>query len=357
TTRVVLVAGEPGIGKTRLVEELLAAAAADGALTAWGRCHEDVDMPSCWPWAQATRALAEAVGASALGAEERAALEHVLSRANAAPGEPLAAPSDAFALFDRWARALAGLARRAPLVVALDDLQWADAASRQLVRFLARERPSLPLLVVGTFRDSEARARDDRGLEPAALTGGRGVLALGALSESELGALAGASGDGAAAASLHRLTGGNPFFAVEILDALGGAPLTAPGALALPPTVREFVRQRVARLATASRRLLEAASVLGETFPAAHLARVAEAGDVARALHDLVSGGLLRPRGPGEIAFVHALVREVVYDGLADADKARLHERAVRALEAGRAGAAAPACEALARHASAAVAL
>src|SRR5690606_28789984 len=225
TTRVVLVAGEPGIGKTRLVEELLAAAAADGALTAWGRCHEDVDMPSCWPWAQATRALAEAVGASALGAEERAALEHVLSRANAAPGDPRAAPSDAFALFDRWARALAGLARRAPLVVALDDLQWADAASRQLVRFLARERPSLPLLVVGAFRDSEARARDDRGLEPAALAGGRGVLALGALSESELGALAGASGDGAAAASLHRLTGGNPFFAVEILDALGGAPL------------------------------------------------------------------------------------------------------------------------------------
>src|SRR5690606_25828969 len=150
---------------------------------------------------------------------------------------------------------------------------------------------------------------------------------------------------------------GNPFFAVEILDALGAAPLTAPGALALPPTVREFVRQRVARLATASRRLLEAASVLGETFPAAHLARVAEAGDGARALHGRAPGGLLRARGPGEIAFVLALVREVVYDGLADADKARLHERAVRALEAGRDGAAAPACEALGRHASAAVEL
>lgn len=357
STRVLLVAGEPGIGKTRLVDELLAGAAADGAAVAWGRCHEDVDMPPYWPWAQATRALADAVGASGLDAEERALLERVLARSDAAPAEPVAAPHDPFALFDRWACALAVLGRRAPLVVALDDLQWADAATRELVRFLARERPSIPLLVVGTFRDSDARTRGDRALEPAALTGGREVLALGALSEQELGALAGTSDGDASLASLHRLTGGNPFFAVEILGALGGAPLTASEALALPPTVRGFVRHRVARLASAPRRLLEAASVLGETAPAQQLARVADDGDVAQALHALVSGGLLHPRGTGELGFVHALVREVVYDGLADAEKARLHERAVRALEAAHDGAAAPACEALARHAAAAVEL
>src|SRR5690606_4328265 len=150
-------------------------------------------------------------------------------------------------------------------------------------RFLAREQPPLPLLVVGTFRDSEARTPGDRALEPAALTGGRDVLALGALGAQELAALAEADAGDPAVASLHRLTGGNPFFAVEILTALDGAPLPASGARALPPTVRAFVRHRVARLAPASRRLLEAASVLGETVPARHLARVADAGEVGQA--------------------------------------------------------------------------
>jgi hypothetical protein len=200
------------------------------------------------------------------------------------------------------------------------------------------------------------RARGD-GIPLAELTGGRDVLSLGALGETELAVLAGARGDPASVASLHRLTGGNPFFAVEILGSLGEAPLANAAALALPGTVRGFVADRVARLAAPARALLEAASVLGEALPAQRLARLAPEGvDVAGALHALVSGGLLRPRGPGELAFAHAVVREVVYDALPDLEKAALHAHTVRAIAAERRGSGAtPSVEALARHAAAAV--
>jgi DNA-binding winged helix-turn-helix (wHTH) protein len=356
-SRVVLVAGEPGIGKTRLVEELLARASDHGCAVAWGRCHEDVDMPAYWPWSQAARALVERLAPGGLAGEEQHLLERVLPGVRVPGAGALdTSPSDSFARFDLWTRLLAALARRAPLVVALDDLQWADSASLLLLRFLARERPAIPLLVVGTFRDAEARGRGD-GLPLAELAGGRDVLALGALDEVELAALAGGRGDPASIASLHRLTGGNPYFAVEILGALGAAPLADAAARSLPRTVRGFVADRVARLAAPVRALLEAAAVLGEALPAQRLAGIAPEGtEVAPALHALVAGGLLRPRGPGELAFAHALVREVVYDALPDLEKASLHERAVRAIEAegARAGAAPP-VETLARHAAAAV--
>ena len=349
-TRVVLVAGEPGIGKTRLVDELLAHASRRGARGAWGRCHEDVEMPSYWPWAQAARSLDAALEPAALDADERHLLE-------AAPsGECGGAATDSFALFDRWTRLLGSLARRAPLVIALDDLQWADTASLALLRFLARERPAIPLLVVGTFRDAEARARS-AAIGLAELAGGRDVIGLGPLAEAELAALAGARGDARSVASLHRLTGGNPFFAVEILGALGEASLASDEARALPQTVRGLVADRVARLPAPARALLAAAAVLGESAPAQRLAHLAPAGvDVPAALHALVSDGVLRPRGAGELAFAHAVAREVVYDALPDLEKAALHERAVRAIEAERRrGDAAPSDEALARHAAAAV--
>jgi DNA-binding winged helix-turn-helix (wHTH) protein len=365
---VALIGGEPGIGKTRLADELLARCTARGAAVAWGRCHEDVAMPSGWPWTQATRALVAALAPHGLDARELPLLARALAsdeeRAAArtcATGDPPAAgeglgANDAFALFDQWARLFGRLAERTPLAVALDDLQWADATTLRFLRFLAGERPAIPLLVVGTFRDTEARGR---GSDPVERTGVREVVSLGALSEADLAELAGKRGDPASVASLHRLTAGNPFFAVEILASLGDAGLITAQPLALPGSVRGFVAERIARLEAPARSLVAIAAVLGEALPPQRLADLASADvDVPRALHALVSSGLLRPSGAGELAFAHAVVREVVHDALSDAEKAELHDRVTTAIEREAArGAAEGAAEALAAHSAAAVEL
>lgn len=352
--RILLVAGEPGIGKTRLAEEFLASVAARGAQVAWGRCHEDADAPAYWPWAQAMRPLLAASDPREL----RRALDRDLDllvhaipaiREHARVFDDGACPNDSFALFDPWTRLLAALARRAPVVVALDDLQWADAGTLQLLRFVVREQPRVPLVVVGTFRDVDPRDRVGAPTSLPERAGVREVIQLGALSHAELATLAGVATEAPSIARLHELTGGNAFFAVELLAAdrdLAGLDRSAP-----PQSVRGFVADRVARVDERVRRLLAAAAVIGEEVSPRLLRKVAALGrGASAALQEAVASGLLRTSGARELRFAHALVRESLYGGLADLEKAQLHERIARALEAEHEPDLEPHVELLARH-------
>ena len=148
-TRVVLIGGESGIGKTRLADEAARRAAIEGAMIAWGRCQEDVGMPALWPWEQVLRATA----AAHAGAPSIAAL---LEQHDESVDEVL--PDFArFRLYNLVASTLHDRAATQPTVVVLDDLQWADPSSLRLLRYLAVELTAARLLIIATFHESGAR--------------------------------------------------------------------------------------------------------------------------------------------------------------------------------------------------------
>ena len=162
-----LLGGEPGIGKTRLAEELAAKATERGALVLWGRCWEGEGAPAFWPWVQVVRAYVEAAdpvvlrrdmgaGAADIAQVVPAVHDHLPDLPTPPPVEPEAAR---FRLFDSLAEFLRAAATRRPLLLVLDDLHWADAPSLALLRFLGRELEGAGLLVVGIYRHTEV----DRG--------------------------------------------------------------------------------------------------------------------------------------------------------------------------------------------------
>src|SRR3712207_2226802 len=161
--RLVMLVGEPGIGKTRLAQELAAEAERQGCLVLWGRCWESEGAPAFWPWiqiiggyarTQEPAALQRALGPAAadiaqLVPEVRALLPDLPAPA---PTEPEAAR---FRLFGGITAFLTGQALDQPLVLILDDLHWADKPSLLLLQFLARELGDSRMLVVGTYRDTD----------------------------------------------------------------------------------------------------------------------------------------------------------------------------------------------------------
>ncbi|WP_344426070.1 ATP-binding protein [Pseudonocardia ailaonensis] len=273
---VVLVTGEPGIGKTRLAAELERLAGAHAVPVLWGGCSEDEGAPAYWPWRRVLRSW------RALGGEVPAALAAIEGGETDAAG-----PAARFALFDAVASFLTTAAAPAGLVVLLDDLQWADPDAIALLAHVARETGPARLLVIGTARPAEQR-NPLAGLRAARIE-------LTGLAADEVAQLTGAGPDSGAA--LRARTGGNPFF----VRALEGAGATVPG------TVREVVAQRVARLPAPCRAQLGRAAVVGRECEIALLSGPDPLGALRPALDD----GLLERIG-GRVRFAHDLLREAI---------------------------------------------
>jgi tetratricopeptide (TPR) repeat protein len=352
---LVFLSGEPGIGKTRLLDETTARAAEAGARVAWGRCWEAGAAPAYFPLATALAALWRALDDEerrALATAETApAAELVPGLAALVPGPPPEAGDPArarFVLFEAIAAVLRGASRRAPIVLALDDLHDADRSSLALLAFLARDLRSMAVLIVGTFRDVEARLLPEVGAELARI-GREGVtLSLPRLDRDESAALARALAadepqhriDARAADALYRTTQGNPLFIAEMLRAAASTEeLATPGAL--PGTVREVVRKRLGLLADDARAVLEAASALGDDLVGAHVAealgRPLEA--VEAALGAAVTAGVVvAPAAGRHPRFSHALFREALYRDLPASRRRELHAAIFAALERRHAG-------------------
>jgi DNA-binding CsgD family transcriptional regulator/tetratricopeptide (TPR) repeat protein len=355
---LVLLAGEPGIGKTRLAEHVAARARALGARVLWGRCYEGEGAPAYWPWVQALRAYARERDSETLAAELGAGAADIAQvvpelQAQCGPLPVLSTlePDQArFRLFDAVAGFLSRAARSQPLVLVLDDLHWADTPSLLLLRFLAPDLHALPLLIAATYRDVEVRA-DHAFVETLAdLARAQGVqqLALRGLDQSEtagmMAQIAGAPPPDAIVAAIHRGTEGNPFFIGEIVRLLAAeerlAVPVAEGArgFALPATVRESISRRLRRLSMACNQMLAAAAVQGREFDLAVLRRVGEPdGEPLLELVDEAEAARVIAAvldAPGRYRFHHALIRETLYDGLGAARRVRLHRQVGVALEA-----------------------
>jgi DNA-binding CsgD family transcriptional regulator len=355
---VVLLGGEPGIGKTRLAEELAAQATAHGALVLWGRCWEGEGAPAFWPWVQVVRAYIQTVDSMALRTEMGAGAADIAQivpaireRLPDLPTPPLVEPEAArFRLFDSLASFFRAAAARRPLLLVLDDLHWADAPSLALLRFVGRELEGAGLLVVGLYRHVELGRGHPLLGTLADLTRGehRRRLLLGGLNQREVASfvalVAGVEPSPGLAAAVHQQTDGNPFFVTEVVRLLASqgrldaARTSSPvPAASLPEGVRAVVAERLGRLSDPCRLVLEIAAVLGRDFELRAL-QSASGLDGERLLELLEEAEAARvvgadPGGLGRWRFAHALVREVLYEGLPAARRIRLHGRVGEALE------------------------
>ena len=324
TGGAVLLAGEPGAGKTRLARE--AAGRAGSVTVSWGACRESAGAPPLWPWIQVLRRLGET--AAAVDADG----------AGAGTG-----PAARFRLFERIGQVLLAAASTAPHVVIIDDLHRADEASLRLLGYLSEALWPAPIGMIVAYRDTEVSPGSLAAEVIAGLARGE------ASSRCELAGLSAGSvaqwlravgADGIDAADLHARTGGNPLFIAESIRLLADGPAPGvPGAAgaSLPlASVREVIGERLAPLPPACRAALEVASVLGRDFDYAPLAaalRISPAATVA-ALDPAVSARLVYPADSraGTYRFAHALFRDAVEDQLAPSRRAELHARAFAAL-------------------------
>jgi DNA-binding SARP family transcriptional activator len=354
--RLFLLAGEPGIGKSRLAEELIRHARARGARALVGRCWEAGGAPAYWPWVQALRAYIRNVEHEALRAELGAGAVEVAQIVpelrETLPGLPEPASLDSegarFRLFDATAEFLRKASERRPLLVFLDDLHAADAASLLLLQFFARALSSRRMLLLGAYRDVDpipgrsltamlgevAREPVTRRLSLRGL-GEREVAEYLELTASEI-----ASPE--LGAALHDGTEGNPLFVGEIVRLLSveGLPSESASAvrLAIPQSVRDVIARRLTHLSDECNRVLLLASVLGREFALDALARLS--GVSVEGLLDTLDEAMAArvvadlPGAPGRLRFAHVLIRDTLYEGLTMARRARLHKEAAEALEA-----------------------
>ncbi len=355
---LVLLSGEPGIGKTRLADELCARAARRGASALWGRCWEAGGAPAYWPWIQALRAHVRSQEAERLATElgpEASPLVHLLPelRALLPDLEPAALPEGEgarFHLFDAATSFLRRVARARPLVLVLDDLHAADESSLLLLQFLSGELGDMRALVIATYRDVEPDRNQP--LAAMALELGREPLAvrlpLRGLAEAEVSRFveltAGVLPPPSVTTAIHRETEGNPLFVGEIVRLLAAeGRLDRPTdeasfRVSVPSGVREVIGRRLAVLSPGCRAALSQASVLGREFRLDVLGRLTEQEPdaLAELLDEAGAAGVLaEPLGsPRPLRFAHALIRETLYEELLPSQRMRLHRRAGEALEA-----------------------
>jgi DNA-binding CsgD family transcriptional regulator len=330
-TGAVLVRGEPGIGKTSLVDALAREAAAHGHIVLTGRADPDDGAPPLWPWLQALTGRPERAGLLALAG-------------------PLPATADpgAAAQAARAARLLAFEAvldrlSAAPTVVVLEDLHWADEPSLVL---LGRAADRAGVLVVATYRDTEAGPALRAAVADLRRRGSTEVVTLRPWDDADVAALLPAAVHPSWAPVLRRTGAGLPLLATallaDLLDtdrAAHAAPADGAWPLDAPEQLVDLTAERLARLDPAARRAVEIAAVAGAGCCPAHLARLGASGGPAavEALEAGVAAGLLVPSASvvHGYDFRHALLRDAVYAWVPAACRVPWHAALADAIEAG----------------------
>ncbi|OBA73140.1 regulator [Mycobacterium sp. 1554424.7] len=339
-TNAALIAGEPGVGKTRLAGEWSRQAYDQGALVIYGRCDEDLGAPY-QPFAEALRSLVPCLDSKGLrglrGVEALLALVPGLTDALPDLAAPTRADPDTerYALFDAVVALLGFASARAPVVLILDDLHWAAKPTLLLLRHLLRFGEQARVQIVGTYRSTDL----DRSHPLAAMladlhrdgTGDR--IQLSGLDEKDVTTYVAEAGydDEELARALASVTGGNPFFLIEALrhvDESGGHwdPRT------LPQGVREAVSRRLSRLPADTNKALAAAAVVGSRFALELVERVVDQ-DLVDAFEEATKAGIIIEEHGGHYRFNHALVRQSLLAELASVRRMRLHQRIAATLE------------------------
>jgi DNA-binding SARP family transcriptional activator len=351
--RVALLAGEPGIGKSRLADELATRARARGMNVLVGRCWEAGGAPAYWPWIQSLRSLVDKSESAVLRAQlgaSAADLAQLLPELRVVlpeVPEPPAVESEGarFRLFQAVSSLLQNATQARPIVLFLDDLHAADEPSLLLLRFVAREITGSRLLVVAAYRDVDPTLRDPLSAALAELVREphTAQIELDGLSEPDVAAyIELASGTDPVPRliqAVHAETEGNPLFVSEVVRLLD-----AEGHLAdenadrrIPPGVRAVIGRRIGRLSEGCQGVLVPAAVLGREFG---LDALAQLGSIPRdKLLDVLDEAMAErvvgeaPGSPGRVRFGHALIRDTLYDELTPARRLQLHRQAGEALE------------------------
>ena len=363
--QVVLLCGEPGIGKTRLASYGAHRAHAVGAAVCWGACSEELAVPY-EPWIAVCSQLVERCPQALLDRHvERHGGELVRLVRNLSPrvaGLPAPQTSDPeterYLLFSAVAGFLEEMAETAPVCVVLDDMHWADGESVALLKHLVRTVEHGALQVVATYRDSDLGKDHPLSAVLADLRRVEGVrrVALHGLDVDEVAqimtAVAGheLEAEGVQlAAEIAAETEGNPFFVGEILrglsesgalafdDATGRWSLDRTSRLAMPESVREVIEHRIGRLGEDNAQVLRLAAVIGRSFDVELLRAILDVdeGSLLDQLEAAVAASVLAesPDQVGRFRFAHALINQTLYDGLGATRRARMHQSVAQALE------------------------
>ena len=358
--RMFLLTGEPGIGKTRLADELAVYADIRGMQVLWSRCEEGRDTPAYWPWIQILRGCVQQGLTNESARQIEAEIGNFDHQLPELPDPPLHISGSAseagreqparFRLFDWMANFLRSAATTKPLLVIVDDLHWSDEATSSLLRFLARSLRDAAIMILVTCRDVEIRFRERlagilRHLARECSHVPVRALDEGGVSEMIKG-ISGRAPSARVVRAVHRATGGNPLFVREVSSGLFAASPTINIGLAgnpfidrrnLSATVRSTIRGRLASVSEEAIQALKLAAVFGAEFDLLILEDISEIGsdDLLAVLEEAEAAGIVYEvvEAPGHYRFVHGLVRDQLYEELPLSVRIRLHQRIAETLE------------------------
>lgn len=355
---LVLISGEPGIGKTTLAGTFARRARGQGAQVAWGSSWEDGGAPPYWPWVQVLRSFERNAGAAAL-AEAAGSGAGLLAQLDPSLGSPRGASADGagarLALFDAVTTALDRASQSAPLVVVLDDLHAAGRASALLLRFVSEARLARVLLIA-LYRDVEARLDDELSEVVSALEANATLITLGGLSREEIHLLLPGAGHRVLAAVEQR-SEGNPLFITQVARMLAAGSGTVAD-VDVPAGIRQTIRRQITQLThtqsatgsgpgddkgtelragPAAGDVLTTAAVLADDLDPGLVAQVlgTSAEYVSVVFDRAARVGVLRANSAPlhRYVFTHALIREVLYGELSPHRRAEVHRSVAAVLE------------------------
>jgi DNA-binding SARP family transcriptional activator len=355
-----VVTGEPGIGKTRLVDELAAICEAEGTVVARARCPEDGTTPAFWPVGHHGEQL---LASGAVPADQLLNLGRLMMQTRR--GDPSA---ERFAIHSASVTVLEATTK--PLLIILDDAQWADTATLRLSAYVAGEMRNMPVLLVMTVRSNDvdvSTALVDCLAEYARAPGSLRI-ALHGLGLSSVHEWLRKSGlrypTPSTAAFVHDRTGGNPLFVRELVALIAtGGDIAHPAyrPRVVPDAVQDVIRRRIGRLPAVTQQLLVTAAVLGRELALDVLADVAgrDLGQVLDDLDPAFAAGILEDdeQAMARVQFSHVLIAETLAAELSPARRARLHAAIVASIERLRAGDLDAHLTMLAHHAAAGAAM
>jgi DNA-binding winged helix-turn-helix (wHTH) protein len=347
-----LLSGEAGMGKTRLIEEFAHKATSEGATVLVGRCREEAGAPAFWPWIQILRTHIESGCQETLNSLEpyAAVISQMLPEIpkQFPPITPLPdvdAEQARFRLLDAITRFFHASAKQKPLALMIDDLHRADTSSFLLLEFLVRDLRSAPILIVGAYRDLDiiGDTTREQSLTRVARTASARSIQLKGISRRAVGELVGQPEDAELVSALFEQSAGNPFFLTQLVqlfevDSAGLADESADQwRFSLPTGVRDAISSQLSDLPAQTREVLTVAAVIGRDFTPALLARGLRIPipEVLDRLEPAITARLVETarHHPGSYRFSHALLRDVVYGQIANADRSRLHKQIGESLE------------------------
>ena len=361
--RLVMLVGEPGIGKTRTAQELADESATRGAQILWGKCYEEAGAPPYWPWVESIRSwlgrtppdqVQAAMGpGGAYIAEIIPEVRHKLPDLDPTPSQ--APEASLFRLFDSIAGCLKNASRIQPMVLVLDDLHWADTQSLRLLQFVAGQMAESNLMIIGCYRDIELSRQHPLSETLAQLSREpvyRRQVLRGLSSESTtsfIEAVGGIRVSPGFAEEVYSHTEGNPFFTTEVIrllseiGELGEDVVVGSHGIRIPEGVKEVIGQRLNRLSAECNSVLTTASVIGREFTLAHLDKLNEQPTATSQhedgqlyhLEEALKARLIEELPPivGRYQFTHRLIQETLLQELSLTRRVRMHARVAQALE------------------------